>query len=664
MERLERVLDRFVSLGGAAFWLLGGALVAYFALVRSSADPDGVALAALFVLVVLAGTALGASSPLHGWGIRLLFAVVPLAGFTAWVYASSGWSGSPGRAAIEADRALLYLVVVLAFGALGWSHARARALVGGVLAAIAVACGLGVASRLLPGLVDVDPGPTPERLCYPITYWNAMGLLAGLGVILAVHVSSSLKEGRVARCLAAAVVPLAASALLLTLSRGALWTTAAGMVVYLLFGRPRGALTAAFAIVPTTAIALLALDHGDVVGVTPEAIARFDLASQPASVLGFAMVAAVVLRALVLPLDRRIGAIEVSDGARRFVLGAGAVGVVVAVALGALAAQSVGVGDQAYDRFVAGVGTESTADRLTSVSSNNRLTKWRAAMDEYRADPAHGSGAGTYQLAWLEHRKTDGKVLDAHSLYIEVLGELGWPGLVALVAALLALLGGLALRARGPDRGPAAALLACGVAWAASAGFDWHWEMPAVSLLLFAAGGLALSRRADAPARPTGPRGAAVRVAVVALCGGLAVLPVRVGLAEIRFQDSVTALYQDDCLTAKRDARSSVSAFDGSWAPWQVLGYCALRERKWDEAERALRAASDRDPRNWMPLYALAVAQAAGGEDPRATLEEARTHNPRSNQLSIQPGESRRELRQRLRRAARKAAVPLPTVTG
>ena len=188
--------------------------------------------------------------------------------------------------------------------------------------------------------------------------------------------------------------------------------------------------------------------------------------------------------------------------------------------------------------------------------------------------------------------------------------------------------------------------------------------MPAVTLAIFAAGGLALARDADAPPRPRGARGVVVRVAAVALCAGLAILPVRVGLSEIQFQRSVTALYQDDCPGATTAARSALSALDGGWAPWQMIGYCAIREKRWPEAQAAMRAASERDPRNWMPLYGLAVAQAAGGKDPRAALAAAKIHNPRSNTLSIQPGESRRELVVRLRRAARRGSVPVPTVTG
>ena len=102
------------------------------------------------------------------------------------------------------------------------------------------------------------------------------------------------------------------------------------------------------------------------------------------------------------------------------------------------------------------------------------------------------------------------QVVDGHSLYLEMLGRArAGRAPCCSPAVLLALLGRRCARLRGPDRhgqrGPARA-----PAWRCSlhAGIDWDWEMPALCLWLFAAGG-ARSRRGRSRAAATGRRACA-----------------------------------------------------------------------------------------------------------------------------------------------------------
>jgi hypothetical protein len=646
----------------AAPWAGAGAITGAFAYLDGGYFPGAVAPIATMLLLLIACAALAARHPMHGWGITVAVAAVPFAAFAAWTYASSGWSGSPGRAATEASRVILYLATFGLFAAAGWSAARARGLAAGLLAAITVICLLGVGSRLMPGLVDGDPGPEPERLSFPVTYWNALGLLAAFGVILGVHLSSSLQERWWARCAGAAVVPLIASALLLTLSRSGLWSCALGLVVYILIAHPRGLPTAAIAIVPTTFVAVLGVDHSAALGVPPEAVARYDLGGQPAWLIGGAMLAAALGRAACLPLDRRIAGVVIRPTARRVLVGGGAAAIAVSVALGVIVLRDSGLGGQAYDRFTAGLAPErqTAADRITSLSNNNRLSKWEAALDEYRADPTHGSGAGTFELVWIQRRGTDGQVREAHSLYLEVLGELGWPGLVLLVAALGAMLLGLARRARGPARAAPAALLAGMIAWAASAAVDWDWEMPVVTVWVFAACGLALARDSERAPVAAGRRRLATRVVVAAACVLTALVPAQLTLSELRLQDSLAAARRGDCPTAEAAARASLSVQSGRWEPRQVIGYCEITQGRFADAQRTLAAAVERDPRNWLPRYTLAVAQAGAGADPRPALAAAARYNPRQRLVSADASHLIQASPRAARRAAARALVPLP----
>ena len=62
-----------------------------------------------------------------------------------------------------------------------------------------------------------------------------------------------------------------------------------------------------------------------------------------------------------------------------------------------------------------------------------------------------GSGAGTYEQYYLQHRTSGLKVRNAHNLYLETLADLGPVGLLLLIAGLVTpLVAGI--RARGEER--------------------------------------------------------------------------------------------------------------------------------------------------------------------------------------------------------------------
>src|SRR5947199_212703 len=171
---------------------------------------------------------------------------------------------------------------------------------------------------------------------------------------------------------------------------------------------------------------------------------------------------------------------------------------------------------RAYDAFNAPAPLVKTneSQRLFSLPGSSRSEYWRVAWREYEDQPWLGDGAGSYQRFWLRDRREGLPVLDAHSLYLETLSELGPLGLVLLLGTLALLLGA----ARAARRHPlACAALGAYVAFLVHAGIDWDWEMPAVTTsALICGAALAVSARGEGGDISLPTRGALL-LAVLAL---------------------------------------------------------------------------------------------------------------------------------------------------
>ena len=97
------------------------------------------------------------------------------------------------------------------------------------------------------------------------------------------------------------------------------------------------------------------------------------------------------------------------------------------------------------------------------------------------AHPLLGSGAGTFERAWLHYRALPSATVDAHNLYLETLAELGPFGLFLLAAVLAVPLTAVATARRRDPLAVAAA--GAYIAFLAHAAVDWDWEMPVVTLV-------------------------------------------------------------------------------------------------------------------------------------------------------------------------------------
>jgi len=625
-------------LGLAAILLLPGALTLFFGFQAGGFFPGSVGVSVLILCVAL-GLRIGlAGRPLEGMGAVGLVVVAALAGFAIWTLASAAWSGSVSRAVLEFDRALAYMLAFVLLGSVATSPSRRRLALYGVAGALVLLCAAGFASRVAPDLLGAPSPLNQGRLSYPLSYWNAVGLACALAIVLCAHIGSA-PGARVARALGTATLPLLGATLLLTFSRGALIAVVVGVVAYVVLARERGVLAAALAGGPTAFVALGAAYDADLLGTARFASEAGQAQGRHlATVVLIACAVAFVLRLALTFAESRTAHIARLEGRRGLSAAIAGSLVLLTVAAFFIAGGPGRLGEQ-WRQFKEGDGSDArlTRDRLTQVGNNGRIDEWNVAREAFGRHRLNGSGAGTFAVLWARERPTFLTVNDAHSLPLEVAAELGIVGVALLGVALLGLLGGVMWRARGPDRAAFAVVAAAGAAWLARACIDWDWEMPSLTMWVFALGGLALARpvgRSRVDQSPVGqspaPAPRIARVVAILVVGLLAVLPVQAALSQARLDNAVEAFKAGGCDEAVDESLASAGALPARPEPFQVLAFCDARRGQSALAIEVARKAVERDPDNWEFPYSLAIVQAYAGRDPREAAARALALNPKS----------------------------------
>jgi hypothetical protein len=407
----------------------------------------------------------------------------------AWTAASIAWAPLGGRAQDDLQRLLLYLGFMVAGVALLREPAVRRlvepAIVFGAFAIVAY----GLSERLLPGVFDLKNSETSVgRLEQPLTYWNAFGIVAAVGMVLAARIAGDPDRPAALRAAAAfAGVPLGLG-VYLTYARGALGALAIGMLVLVALAPAARRQLQAIVTIGAGAALASAVANGLPTVKSLSARDSGDGLLMLAALLVLATAAAVIapraprrpVRALSLPGSRPALVLGITV----LLLTAG--GLVVA----ALEGKPEGTSP------VAG----ADPSRLGSIDTN-RYLYWEVAGSSFADHPIAGLGSGGFVTEWLQVRKRFDASGDAHSLYLETAAELGLVG----VGVLLLFLVGVAVatvRLYKRDQSAATGIAAALSAWAFHAGLDWDWEMPAVTLpaLLLAAAAIAWS---DSPGPET-----------------------------------------------------------------------------------------------------------------------------------------------------------------
>jgi O-antigen ligase len=472
-----------ILLGLALAGLAGPAVLAFF----SGGYFDGPrALAGIVAwALVLAGLVLAPGALPRGR--MALLAVGGLAAFALWTLLSTAWAPIPGHAYPYGQLGVLYLGAVLAGAMLLRGRSAQRAVEPMLILGALVVIGYGLSARLLPGVVHIGDSAIAEgRLDEPLTYWNATGELAAIGLVLAIRVAGAGDRPVPLRALAAAACAPLGLGLYLSFSRGALFAAVAGLLTLIVIAPHReqaqAIVAGVLAAVVSTAVA------APMAGLTKLTGHLSTRESQGA--IAFAVLVAVMLLAAgaIVWMARRgrPGRLPLPPRAPVIVLGLICAGLALAIVLGAKESTRVPTG----------------AARYTSLSSD-RYDYWRVALDTFVAHPVAGIGAGGWQVKWLQLRHSASYAVDAHSLPLQTLAELGLVGVAFLLTWLAGLIGAAraALRtAVGTAAGPVAAL----VVYLVHAPLDWDWELPALTLVAAVLAGLVVAVASEA-ARDAGP---------------------------------------------------------------------------------------------------------------------------------------------------------------
>jgi O-antigen ligase len=564
------------------------------------------------------------------------------AAFALWMLASVAWSISPTQSPLEAQRALAFVAALLAVVTLT-TRAHVHLLLGGTVIASACVCLYALSTRLFPNRLGVIDATAGYRLSSPVGYWNSLGLVASMTVLVVGAVAAGT-DRRVVRALAAGVQPLLLVTLYFTFSRGAWLALFTGLVVLVAYSRARVRLIARLA--APAALAALAV----VLAAHQRALTHVDASNAAAAQAGHRLAAVLVGVALAAA-----GAALLIDLALRRVAGPAWLPRAAAVTLGVAAVVALGAGfarfgapqtiaRDAYRSFVTpapATGSNLNA-RLFNLSGSGRWIQWKVALNAFESQPFVGIGAGGYERYWLQHRPVAGKIRDAHNLYLETLAETGLVGLFVLVAAIVAPF--LVLR-RGRDDLLVSGAIAAYVAYLVHAAADWDWELSGVTLLAFVCGaGVLVAARSDAS--PRMPQRALLGAAMVVGLAGLIGLAGNIALAR-----AGNAARAGDWRTAAANARTARAWAPWSAQPWQQLGEAQLGEGNTSAAAACFRSAIAKSPGDWNLWFDL--ARATTGEVQRAALDRAARFNPRSPEIA--------ELRSEI--AAQKVidVVPKPT---
>lgn len=449
----------------------------------------------------------------HVWGGAALALMVCLAALTA---ASIAWSVQPADSWLEANRTVSYAFVLAASVALVRLAPQRWA---SVLAAALLACVLVSAYALLTKVfpATLNPDEVYARLRDPFGYWNAVGLMAALGVPGCLWLGARRTGHAAVNALAYPALGLLTTTILLAYSRGGVVAALVGCAFWFTVVplRLRGAAVLATGASGGVLVALWAFAQEELTQDRVGLALRIG-AGRELGVLVALMLAVLLMAGLAIGFsvagkppslrERRVaGAVLLCSLALVPVAGAGV-----------LAASDRGLGgsiSHAWDTLTNPDARTppNQPGRLAAVGSV-RARYWNEALKVFRQDELVGVGAGGYATARPRYRRDDFVVRHAHGYIPQTLADLGLAGLLVSLALAAALIGAgwRSIGGRGrpwdAERVGLTTMAAVAVVFTVHSLVDWTWFIPGNAVVALLCVGWVVGR---GPRTPAGAEGAA-----------------------------------------------------------------------------------------------------------------------------------------------------------
>jgi O-antigen ligase len=536
-----------------------------------------------------------------------LLTLVGAFGLAGWAALSLLWAQSGDRAWTEANRMMFYAIILTLAIAVTRNRAAARR-THAVLAIISAVFAVSVTIRLLA------PGATglflEGRLTSPLGYVNGEAgfLLMAFWLLL----GFAEPRGRPAvRGLALAGAVLCAELTVLTQARAVVPAAIAAVVAVLALvpGRTHRAVMLAIAAGATAAGLPFLLDvynhrpPGQLAPVSASTAHRAGLAA-----MLIALVAGLIWAAASSVRQSR----DMSAWHRpiRTVLVA-ALGIAVLVT--AVWGKPVSRAHRAYDQFVAVKVDQNIQTRFTD-AGGFRYDLWRVAVREWNQRPLLGLGAGNYDTQYYQLRRNPSYVRQPHSIELQLLAELGIPGLLLfLLIAGAVVRAAVRARARLAEPGELGLLVAAAgavVVWVVDTSVDWLYNLPGVTGIAIVLAGTVLARGAPPGRdRPLSFASASRRrqAATVAALALVAVAAASLGRQYVatRYLNAATADASTSPRVAIMKADSALRLAPGSMEAAYAKAAAQAQLDEYGAARSTLETAARLEPSNPVPHVLL-----------------------------------------------------------
>jgi hypothetical protein len=583
-------------------------------------------------------------------GVAFPLALAGLVALWLWSLLSTVWAESSDQAMLVANRWLVYAAFFAVAAYLARDRWGALALLGGVAAG-------GAATLIYVAIELLGSGAAHlfilKRLADPLEYTNGMGAYLLVGAFWpAVAVAERARPIPVAAA-AAGVASLAASLLLLTQSRGLAVAAIASAILVMAIVPGRVArgwlLVLVLAGLAAAASSLFTVYQAD--GNIPGASTVHHAAA--IALIAAAGVAAAWAGGLLVvrAVERRHSQRKPRDFGTIALCGVLAAGLIVLATFSGRIADDV---SRQYDTFVhprPHGGPVASTSRLIS-GAGSRYDYWRIAWADFKAHPVGGVGAGNYDFSYFRNRTSVENIQQPHSVELQVLGETGVIGGLALLAFVIGVyLGAFGRRplATVSSLGRAMIVVALGgfTAWFVQTSGDWMSLMPGMTGMALCCAAVLTASEGSAVAPRRLSRALVAAGVVLILFGavflGRATLAERLRLdaenhlannpsqALHEAQDSLafngssvqaryveSAAYEriGDHALSRGVLLSAIRQEPGNWLTWALLGDLAVRRRDFRMAGVAYRRARALNPRD--------PEVAAAARDPRSLVYQLR----------------------------------------